>query len=191
MPNATASAWVNKFLTGIKPQGHILDVAAGSGRHARAALAAGYRVTAIDRDISGMADLSRHDSLTAVEYDLEQGESWPFSRVFDGLIVANYLYRPILPDIVAAVAPDGVLIYETFGQGNQRYGRPKNSDFLLRPAELCEAVAGRLTPVAYQHATLQNPKTQAKRVVSRICAIGPDHRWYVDPPHYDDVLIGA
>lgn len=182
MPNATASVWVNKYLAGIKPQGHILDVAAGSGRHTRLALSAGYSVTAIDRDISGLADLTGHNNLTAVEHDLESSAPWPFSQTYDGLVVTNYLWRPILPSIVAAVGCSGVLIYETFGRGNERYGRPKNPDFLLQPGELCEAIVGQLTPIAYQHVTIQEPKTLAKRVVSRLCAIGPDHHWHTDPP---------
>ncbi len=179
-PNATASPWVNRYLAEIKANGRVLDVAAGSGRHTRLALAAGFQVTAIDRDISRLADLRDNSKLTILEHDLENGQPTPFGKHsnFDGIIVSNYLWRPILPDIVAAVRLTGVLIYETFGLGNERFGRPKNPNFLLRPGELYDAVAGHLTPLAYQHVTLQDPQ----RVVSRICAVGDQHPWFTDPP---------
>ena len=94
------------------------------------------------------------------------------------MIVTKYLWRPILPDIVGCVARDGLLIYETFAVGNERYGRPSNPDFLLRPGELIDAVRGRLVPIAFEHVTLSNPQ----RIVQRIAAVGPNHPWLRDPP---------
>lgn len=89
------------------------------------------------------------------------------------MIVTNYLWRPLLPAIVAAVAADGLLIYETFAAGNEQLGRPSNPDFLLRPGELLEAVRGHLVPVAYEHVRLDDPA----RIVQRICAAGRRHEW--------------
>jgi hypothetical protein len=114
-----------------------------------------------------------------VTADLEDGRPWPFPPVsFDGVIVTNYLWRPILPAIVAAVAADGVLLYETFRLGNERHGRPTRRDFLLEPGELLGAVAGRLVPIAYEDVTLAD----TLRCVQRICAVGPDHPWISAPP---------
>lgn len=170
--------WVMRHLRAVAPGGTILDVACGNGRHTRAALAAGHPVVAIDRDTSGVADLARRPDVRIVRADLETGAPFPVRGPFAGVVVTNYLWRPILADIVAAVADDGVLIYQTFAAGNERFGRPSNPDFLLRPGELLDAVAGRLSVVAYENVT----ETEPGRVVQRIVAVGPRHRFACDPP---------
>ena len=168
------SPWVVRFYSGIKRDGHVLDIACGAGRHFALGLSRGMRLTGIDRDLSKAAHFSGTPNVQLIEADLESGGSLPFfTTTYDGVIVTNYLWRPILADIVAAVAPDGILIYETFGLGQEKYGRPSNPEFLLRPGELIAAVAGRLQIVAYEHATLHTPH----RIVQRIAAVGPDHRW--------------
>lgn len=174
------SPWVRRFLTGVKPGGTVLDVACGSGRHLRLALAEGHAVTGVDRDISGLADLDDNDRVTLLAADLEDGRAFPFSgQRFDGIIVANYLWRPILPDIVGCVAGDGVLIYETFALGHQRHGKPSRPDFLLKPNELLDAVSPDLVVVAYEHGETTGARP---RIVQRIAACGRDHRWANDAP---------
>ena len=170
------------FLDGVPAGGAILDVACGSGRHLRAALERGYRLTGIDRDLSGLADLAAHDRVELIKSDLENGQRPAFAgKQYDGVIVTNYLWRPILPDILAAVAPAGLLIYETFAAGNEHYGRPSNPDFLLTPGELIKAVQpGPLTPVAFEHAKIL--WGGHSRIIQRLCAAGPDHPWLNDPP---------
>lgn len=178
-----ASAWVDRFLPGVPSGGEVLDVACGSGRHLRLALAHGYSVVGVDRDLSGVADLVGRAEVELVAADLEDGRPFPFQgRRFAGVIVTNYLWRPILPHIVECVAPDGVLVYETFALGNERFGRPGNPDFLLRPGELIDAVRGSLVPIAFEHVTLTGPK----RIVQRIAAVGPDHPWLVQLPGPED-----
>lgn len=164
-----ASPWVERF-AGLVPMGSVvLDVAAGGGRHTRLFLARGHQVTAVDRDIGALTDLAAAGRLEILEADLEDGRPWPLGeRRFGGVIVANYLYRPLLPAIVAAVAPGGCLIYETFALGNERFGRPSNPDFLLRPGELLEAVRGRMTVVAYENLEVSEPK---RAMVQRIAAV--------------------
>ena len=168
------SGWVVRFYPGIKPSGRVLDLACGTGRHFSLGLSSGQHLIGVDRDISQASPYRHAQNLQLIEADLEDGRPFPFrGEFFDGVIVTNYLWRPILPDIVAAVAPDGVLIYETFGIGQEQFGRPSNLDFLLRPGELLEAVAGHLRIVAYEHARLARPE----RVVQRIAAVGMAHRW--------------
>src|SRR5919198_3363647 len=153
-----SSAWVERFLSGVRPGGRILDVACGAGRHLRLARERGYSVVGVDRDLRGVEDLRGQRGVELVCADLEEEKPIPFaSEVFDGVIVTNYLWRPILPTIVAAVARDGVLIYETFAVGNEQFGRPSTPDFLLRPGELVEAVRPLLVPVAFEHVTLFDP----------------------------------
>jgi len=176
---AAPSPWVARHLVGVPPGGRILDVACGSGRHLRLALAKGHHVTGIDRDLAGVADLGADPHTELIRADLETGGEPPFRRrSFAGVVVTNYLWRPLLPAIMAAVAPDGVLVYETFGRGNERYGRPSNPAFLLEPGELIEAVRPHLVTIAYEHVTLADPA----RIVQRIVAVGPEHRWISDPP---------
>lgn len=168
---ARASPWVERFLPRVPAGGEVLDVAAGSGRHSRLAAELGFRVLAVDRDMSALETVAGVPRVSVHRTDLEDGSDWPFTPGrFAGVIVCNYLYRPRLPDIVAAVAPGGVLIYETFATGNERFGRPRNPDFLLRPDELPAAVAGRLSVVAYECGIDPTP---TPRAVQRLCAVAP------------------
>lgn len=173
------SLWVERYIGGVPDGGNVLDVACGGGRHLGLARRLGFDATGVDQDIAAaqvrFAD-DPHVRLMAA--DLEAGRPFPFPPgAFHGVIVTNYLWRPILPDIVAAVAPAGLLIYETFRQGNERLGKPSRPDFLLRPGELLEAVAGRLSVLAYEEVTLRAPM----RVVERICAAAVGHPW-IDMP---------
>ena len=171
------SPWVVRFLGGIPEGGHVLDVACGAGRHLSLGLSRGLRMTGVDRDISqtrALLGALQPGRLELAEIDLEDGRPFPFrGERFDGVIVTNYLWRPILPDILAVVAENGVLIYETFGAGNERYGRPRNPEFLLRPGELLAAARPPLRTIAFEHVRLTEPD----RIVQRICAVGPNHRW--------------
>lgn len=163
------SPWVVRFASLIPAGGTVLDVAAGSGRHTRFFLERGHPVVAVDVDVSGLADLDGQPHLEILEEDLEDGR--PFSlrdRRFEGIVVTNYLYRPLFPELVAAVAPGGALIYETFARGHERFGMPTNPDFLLLPGELLEAVRGHLRVVAYEDVVLEEPRPAA---LQRICAV--------------------
>ena len=173
------SPWVKRFIGGVRPDGEVLDLACGGGRHLRLALALGHRVMGVDRDLSGIGDLAGKRNVEQMMADLEYPVPWPLQgRKFAGVIVTNYLWRPILPNVVDCVSRDGLLIYETFASGNERFGKPSNPNFLLEPGELVEAVRGKLTVIAYEHATLREPD----RVVARIAAVGPRHPWRRDPP---------
>lgn len=183
------SKWVMRFLPGIPRSGPVADIACGSGRHVRAILAEGLTAIGVDRDLEGLDDLNDRQGLTLIQADLEDGSPFPIQPAScAGVIVTNYLWRPIIPSIIACIRLDGVLIYETFASGNERVGKPSNPDFLLKPGELIEAVAGRLTPIAYEHLTeaIEDPirpdQKSEYRVRQRICAVGPDHNWLNDPP---------
>ena len=171
------SYWVRSFAGLVPAGGPVLDLACGGGRHARLFLALGHKVTALDRDLAGLADIAGAAGLETIAADLEAGRSpgltrgWPLGeRRFAGVVVVNYLHRPLFPAIVAAVAPGGVLIYETFAVGNERFGRPHNPDHLLRPGELLAAVAGRLDVIAYENLELSEPRPA---MVQRIAAARP------------------
>lgn len=170
------SPWVARFLALAPTGARALDIAAGGGRHTRLARARGLTVTAVDIDVSGLANLAAAGAAgagtdLAVEMlaaDLE-GAPWPLGeRRFGAVIVTNYLHRPLLPRLVAAVAESGVLIYETFAQGNEAFGRPANPNHLLMPGELLEAVRGALTVVAYEHGKVETPRPA---VIQRIAAV--------------------
>jgi SAM-dependent methyltransferase len=168
--SAVPSAWVKRFLPLIKPSGLVLDLAAGGGRHLRLLRDSGFSVCAVDRDVSALLPLA--DGRCEVrQIDLEVGALWPLGLGYAGIVVTNYLHRPLLPAIAKAIAPDGgVLIYETFALGNERFGRPYNPDFLLRPGELLEAFAA-LTVVAFEQGEVTAPR---RAVIQRIAAVaGP------------------
>jgi SAM-dependent methyltransferase len=144
--------------------GTVLDVAAGSGRHALWFAERGHPVTAIDRDADAMAALAGRAE--AIAADIEGG-AWPLvGRTFDGVVVTNYLWRPLFPILTASLAAGGVLLYETFTAGNETVGRPKRAEFLLAHGELLSAAAG-LRIVAYEDGFLTEPS----RFVQRLAAV--------------------
>lgn len=162
------SPWVGRFAGLVPAAAAVLDVAAGGGRHTRFFLQRGHVVVAVDRNVSVLNDLQDHPRVQIIEADLEGDNPWPLGdRRFAGVVVTNYLHRPLLPVLVAAVAEGGCLIYETFAVGNERFGRPSNPDFLLRTGELLEAVRGRLEVVAYENLEIAEPRPA---VVQRIAA---------------------
>jgi len=153
---ANPSAWVRRFVPLTRPGGRVLDLAAGAGRHTRLLLDMGFRVTAVDRDIEELQLLAGPDC-DVVAIDLETGAPWPLGGGYDGIVVTNYLHRPLFPAIRAALAEGGALIYETFAAGNERLGRPRNPDFLLRPGKLLAAFAD-LTIVAFEQGEVSAPR---------------------------------
>jgi len=162
---AVPSAWVTRWAPMIRPGGAVLDVACGSGRHARWLARLGFEVDAVDRDPGLFADVPAGVKLLGA--DLEAGP-WPYvERCFDAVVVTNYLHRPLLPLLVASLEPGGMLIYETFAQGNERFGKPSNPAFLLGRGELLEAVRGRLDVIAFEDLAVEEPKPAA---VQRIAA---------------------
>ena len=166
------SAWVARFAPRVPAGGAVLDLACGGGRHARLFLELGHPVTALDRDLSALGELRERAGLEAIEADLEAGGDFPLvGRRFAGVVVTNYLHRPLMAALVAAVAPGGVLIYETFAAGNERFGRPRNPDHLLRPGELLDAVRGTLRVLAYEDLIVERPRPAA---IQRICAVNED-----------------
>lgn len=163
------SAWVERHIASIRAGGRVLDLAAGGGRHARLLLERGYAVVAADRDAAALrAAFAGQSGCRIVELDLENGEAWRLGDRYDGIVVTNYLYRPLFTGIVAALAPAGVLIYETFMVGNERFGKPSNPDFLLQPNELITAFAPPLTAVAFEQGIVREPRPAA---IQRLAAV--------------------
>ena len=161
------SDWVRRFSPRIAPGVRVLDVACGSGRHTLLLRAMGYSVFAVDRDEAATDALRPLAGVEVRVADLES-EPWPYGGLrFGGIVVTNYLHRPLLPVLIDALDERGVLIYETFAAGNERFGRPRNPAFLLRPGELLDAVRGRLRVIAYEDLQIEAPRPA---MVQRICA---------------------
>lgn len=157
----TPSDWVVRFTPLLRAGGPVLDLACGGGRHTRLFLERGHPVTAVDRDTAA----TRAPGAEVVTADLE-GCTWPLpGRLFAGVVVTNYLWRPLFPALLAALEPKGMLIYETFAKGNEAFGRPRNPDHLLDRGELLRVTAG-LTVVAYEDGI-----RDGRAVVQRVCAV--------------------
>jgi SAM-dependent methyltransferase len=153
------SDWVRRWAALVE-RGPVLDVACGAGRHAVLFAERGLEVLAVDREPL------RIPGVRFVQADLE-GAPWPFGgERFAAIVVTNYLHRPLLKTLEAALAEEGVLIYETFMVGNEKYGRPSNPAFLLRPTELLQAFAA-LTPIAFEQGYVERPKPA---MIQRLCA---------------------
>jgi SAM-dependent methyltransferase len=149
----------------------VLDLACGSGRHSRALAARGCLVDAVDIDAQRAADLAAVPGVRFRALDLEQGP-WPFeSGQYDAVVVANYLFRPRLTWLAHTLRDGGILIYETFAVGNERFGRPSNPDFLLKPFELAACFAPLLHVLAFEDGVRQPP---ALARIQRLCAVRAD-----------------
>ena len=178
------SAWVQRWSHLVRERGVVLDVACGYGRHARWFHRRNHPLVLVDRSqeamdaIAGAIPASAREAVVA---DIEAGP-WPFAgRQFDAVVVTNYLWRPLLPTLLASLAPGGVLIYETFTQGNETVGKPSRPDFLLRTGELLETCRG-LRVVGFEEGFHENPP----RFVQRIAAIREvaATAGLPDPPRY-------
>jgi len=153
------SAWVERFCERVDPAAEVLDLACGSGRHGRLFLARGHRLVLLDRDISRVRELGDERNVELIEADLEDGSPWPLGeRQFGVVVVTNYLHRPLFPYIVAAVAPGGWLLYETFALGNEKFGKPSNPDFLLAPGELRRVTSEEFEIIAFEEGQVDTPR---------------------------------
>jgi SAM-dependent methyltransferase len=168
------SPWVARFVP-LVPDGEVLDLACGGGRHARLLAGFGRQVLAVDRDADAL-ERAAGEGIRTLQADLENGAGgspfWPFEADrFSGIVVTNYLHRPLLPHILSSLGPGGVLIYETFALGNERFGKPSNPDFLLQPAELLKAAGmASLHVLAFEDGYVDIPRPA---MVQRICAVKP------------------
>jgi SAM-dependent methyltransferase len=161
------AGWVVRWAGLVPPMGRVLDVACGHGRHARWFAERGHVVDAVDRHANALEALRGVENIVPHCADIEAGE-WPYTPgAFACVVVTNYLHRPLFPTLLDALAPGGLLLYETFALGNERYGRPSNPDFLLKPGELLAVVSGRLAVHAYEDLLLESPRPAR---VQRICA---------------------
>jgi SAM-dependent methyltransferase len=166
--NDQPSPWVQRFAP-LVPEGEVLDLACGIGRHSRL-FAAGHRVLAVDRDSDALATIAA-EGIATLQADLENGGAWPFEKSrFAGIVITNYLHRPLFPFIFDSLADDGILIVETFAVGNGQFGKPSNPDFLLAPGELL-ALAGayvnaNLRIIAYEDGYVEKPQPA---MIQRVC----------------------
>ncbi|WP_417840904.1 class I SAM-dependent methyltransferase [Terasakiella sp.] len=163
----TVSPWIDRFSSCVPSDDVVLDLACGKGRHGRFFLDHGHKVLFVDQNVDGLSDLSTVEAAEILQCDLEDGRDWPFEHEqFAAIVVTNYLYRPHLPFLAPTLKQGGVLLYETFALGNEKFGRPRNPDFLLHPNELLEvAQKGGLNVVAFEQGQ------DGDKVIQRLCAV--------------------
>ncbi|NDY89900.1 class I SAM-dependent methyltransferase [Ideonella livida] len=175
--NTSPSDWIVRWTPLLAPGAQVLDLACGSGRHSRWLQAQGLAVTAVDRDVQALHQVTACGA-TVVQADLEAEGPYPLAgRQFDGVVVTHYLWRPRWPALLDLVAPGGVLLYETFAAGHERLGRPSRPDFLLQPGELLRVCTG-WQVIAFEEGLLQGPD----RIVQRIAARRPGPLTAFTPP---------
>lgn len=166
--HGTPSAWVLRFLHLIPAGGRVLDLACGKGRHTRLLADRGHPVTAVDIDVSGLTEFRKNPLVEIRQIDLETGIRPFASEQFAAVLVCNYLHRPHFAWLADILLPGGALLMETFAEGNEAYGHPRNPDYLLAPGELLAACSPRLQVVAYEHGLERLPKPAVRQ---SICAV--------------------
>lgn len=175
MPDLPVSSWVKRFV-GTIPPGKVLDLACGEGRHSFFLAAAGKDVLAVDRNHDVLIKIA-DKGIATLQIDLESNDDSALAvlfqpRHFAGIVVTNYLHRPLVPMLLRSIAEQGVLLYETFAEGNQQFGRPSNPDFLLASAELLRWLAvdshQNWHIVAFEEGYVEHPKPA---MVQRLCAV--------------------
>jgi len=164
------SPWVKRWSHLIDAHKTVLDLASGGGRHGRYFLGLGCLVSMVDKNIEALADLKTNPLAAVIQADLEDGSPWPLKgRTFDGIVVVNYLHRPLFDKIIASLNPGGVLIYETFAVGNEVYSRPRNPNHLLKNGELLDLAHEKLNVLGYEHGLVTNADITG--VKQRLCAL--------------------
>lgn len=165
------SDWIMRFAPLVPPGASVLDLACGAGRHTRLFAERGCRVTAVDREPKLDGALDGHGAVQVRVADLEQ-DAWPFAdERFDAVVVTNYLHRPLFRHLLAALAPGGVLLYETFAAGNAAFGKPGNPAFLLAARELLDAFGAQLRVIAFEDGYVRTPR---EAMIQRLAAVKPD-----------------
>jgi SAM-dependent methyltransferase len=175
LPIAEASEWVRRWGHWVQPGCRVLDIACGSGRHMRWFAEQGCQVTGIDRDQVSL-DSARAFGTTVLA-DIENGP-WPLMldelpQQFEVVVVTNYLWRPLFQRVLDSVAPGGLLLYETFAQGNETVGKPSRPDFLLKTGELLQRCQG-MHVVAYEDGFLAAPERFVQRIAAFRVSTSPD-----------------
>lgn len=169
------SPWIATWSKLIAAGSRVLDIACGAGRHTLLLAQQGHDVVAVDRDVGALSAWSRISPWrTRIEPQCHDLESWPWPYAaagFDAIIVTNYLHRPLFAPLLATLKPGGILLYETFACGNERFGKPSNPDFLLQPGELLQRVQPMLRVIAYQDLYVDQPKPA---LVQRLCAVNAE-----------------
>jgi SAM-dependent methyltransferase len=171
------SSWVCRWTSLLRPGAQVLDLACGGGRHMQWLAAQGHAVLGVDRSPEALALASEFGP--TLQADIENGP-WPLhARTFDAVVVTNYLWRPLWPQILASIAPGGALIYETFARGHETVGRPSRPDFLLAPGELLQVASqGGLRVLGYEDGFLGHPERFVQRLAAvRETASTPPPRW--------------
>jgi SAM-dependent methyltransferase len=178
--SSTVEPWIEKYATLLHAGSKLLDVACGYGRHAKFFAARGVDVTAVDRDETAIASLRGIENVRAELRDIEVEEgtatAWPYApNSFDAIVVCNYLWRPTFSAMLASIKPGGVLLYETFMTGNERYGKPSRAEFLLRSNELLDLLHKDFTIRAYEEGEDSDHEGRAYAVKARVAAIKRGH----------------
>lgn len=157
--------WIARHAPLLAANSAVLDIACGAGRHSLLLRQLGHQVSALDIDLAALRTEPEAVHIDLIEADIEAGP-WPLGkRQFDGVVVTNYLWRPLMPTIRDSVRPGGLLFYETFMQGNEKYGRPANPDFLLKPDELRQLPAQEFEILEFEQGLVRGDKPAVKQSV--------------------------
>ena len=163
------SEWIFNQIKSLKfkKEINLLDFASGDGRNCIPLSKRNILVTAIDKDQEKLDNYSNLKNINTICFDLETNEEWPLAReYYDVIIVVNYLYRPKIKKLINLLKEDGFLFYETFSVGNEKYGLPRNPNFLLKNRELLDIFRNELLPLSFFEGEITDKNTSKKQMAS-------------------------
>ncbi len=162
------SRWVMEILNDFHHYSTLIDVACGKGRHVKK-LMRRFKVTAVDYDVEALKEFKKLKNVEVINQDLEDESDWVFlNRKFDIVLITNYLFRKKTKDLFKLVNDNGLIVYETFGVGNEKFGKPKNPNYLLKEKELLNFMPKSFRVLNYFHGQVKFPKPS---IIQRLAAI--------------------
>lgn len=118
----------------LAPGKQALDIACGMGRHSKYLASLGFEVDALDISSVALEQLNDIPHIHAKEVDFDT-YTLPKEK-YDLIVCTYYLERKLFPQMIEALKPNGIILFETFLHHPDNERAPSNPAFMLKEGEL-------------------------------------------------------